>query len=553
MAVPLGATNAEGGVNPAAIVEQGSYRLLVYSSAGTPEEQVRYWSQRAYIDQVPERVLSASSIDEMICLLNDLHTCFMAPEQYSSFVSPGQVGIGIYIESVPQGILVKSLIPGSPAEEGGLQPGDIISKVKEHQAESWTTLAGFSADQGGSFIRGPAGSKVDLTVIRGNELLCFTLTRKKIEPPPVIASLPDPDTALLELNTFLNNEEKPPTPVLFAEALQNMESQGVKGYILDLRDNGGGYVDNALNIAGFFIGGQRAMWVRPPVTSETAQKHDLLIAKPTVVLINRNTASASEILSGALQDYNCALFLGQKTYGKGCMQSIYRIYNQGELYGYLKVTAARFFTPLNNTVDQVGINPDIALEQSDPLLAARLLLSAPTSTESHASSGMVKLINGNREYCIDLNRAQEQEYWPVYDEIIDNVGFGYFMLPGQTGWVQAGTEQLQAKWPLYYPGYQPFPAINKRPGEPITITFSHALDPASIHEQSIELREKGSGKSVSLNFQLLKPDKLQLTPQSLLQPGYDYWLIVHSGARGVFSKERQLTLSTGYITTIKVP
>ncbi len=552
-AIPLGATNAEDVVSPAAIVEQRSHRLLSYSSADTPEEQVRYWLQRFYVDPVSESVLNAESIDEMIRLLNDPYTCFLTPEQYNSFISPGQSGIGIYMEGVPQGILVKSLILGSPAEEGGVQPGDIIIMVKEHLAESWTTLAGFSADQGGSLIRGPAGSRVDLTVIRGNELLYFTLTREKIEPPPVVASLPDPDIALLELNTFLNNENKPATPALFSEALQDMESQCVKGYILDLRDNSGGYVDNALKIAGFFIGEQRAMLVRPPVTSETAQKQELLITKPTVVLINQNTASASEILSGALQDYNCALFLGQKTYGKGCMQSICQIYNQGELYGYLKITTARFYTPLGHTVDRVGVVPDICIDLTDPMLAARLLLSATALTENNTDSSVVKLINGSQEYGIDLNRAQEQEYWPVFKEIINNVNSAYFMLPGHTGWVQASPEQVQAKWPLYYPGYHPFPVINKHPGEPVTIIFSHPLDPASVHEQSVELREKASGKSIGLNFQLIDSDKLQLIPQRPLQSGHDYWLTVHPGARGVCSHEQQLTLSKGYITTIVVP
>jgi carboxyl-terminal processing protease len=135
-AIPLGATNAEDVVSPAAIVEQRSHRLLSYSSADTPEEQVRYWLQRFYVDPVSESVLNAESIDEMIRLLNDPYTCFLTPEQYNSFISPGQSGIGIYMEGVPQGILVKSLILGSPAEEGGVQPGDIIIMVKEHLAES---------------------------------------------------------------------------------------------------------------------------------------------------------------------------------------------------------------------------------------------------------------------------------------------------------------------------------------------------------------------------------------------------------------------------------
>ncbi|ABI67520.1 C-terminal processing peptidase [Syntrophomonas wolfei subsp. wolfei str. Goettingen G311] len=553
MVGPLGAANPEDGFKPAAIIELQSHRLAAYSSDSTPEEQVRYWLQHAYMDPVPERVLYAGSIDEMIRSLNDPYTSFMTPEEYDSFVSPGVIGIGIYIESVPQGILVKSLIPGSPAEEGGLQSGDIIIRVKEHQEENWISLAGLSTDQGGSLIRGPAGSQVDLTIIRGEQLLQFTFTRKKVEIPPVVTSLPDPATACIDLNTFLNSENQPSTASLFAEALQDMESQGAQGYILDLRDNGGGYVYNALDISGFFIGDKPAMQVRPLVTSDTALKHELLITKPVVVLINQNTASASEILSGALKDYNCALFLGQTTYGKGCMQSAYPIFNQGKLYGYLKMTTARYFTPLGYVVDQTGINPDITINQSDPLLAARLLLSATVPSSSGSNSSMVKLINGNQEYRIDINRAQQQEYWPVYNEIIDHAGSTRLMLPDSSAWTQASPEQLQAKWPLYYPGYHPFPTVNKHPGESITISFSHDVDPASIYNQAIELREKESGKSIDLNFQLKNEKELQLTPQKPLQPDQEYWLIVHPGANGVRSHDQQIPLSTGYITIIMVP
>lgn len=545
----VGAAIPEDGFKPAAIIELQSHRLAAYSSDSTPEEQVRYWLQHAYVDPVPEKVLYAGSIDEMISSLNDPYTSFMTPEQYNSFISPGVIGIGIYIESDPQGILVKSLIPGSPAEEGGLQAGDIITRVKEHQAENWNSLAGLSTDQGGSLIRGPADSQVDLMIIRGEQLLQFTLIRKKVEIPPVITSLPDPGTACIDLNTFLNSESKPSTATLFAEALHDLESQGAQGYILDLRDNGGGYVHNALDISGFFIGDKLAMQVRPLVTSDTAVKHELLITKPVIILINQNTASASEILSGALRDYNCALFLGQTTYGKGCMQSTYPIFNEGALYGYLKITTARYYTPLGHVVDQTGINPDIAINQSDPLLTARLLLSA-TAPGSGSNSRMVKLINGSQEYGIDVTRAQQEEYWPVYNEIIDNAGSTQFMLPDSTGWTQASPEQLQAKWPLYYPGYHPFPTINKHPGEPITISFSHPVDPASITSQGIELREKESGKSLDLNFQLKNEKELQLTPQTPLQPNHEYWLIVHPGANGPRSRDLHTPLSTGYITLV---
>ena len=549
----VGAASPEDGFKPAAIIELPSHRLAAYSSDSTPEEQVRYWLQHAYVDPVPERVLYAGSIDEMISALNDPYTSFMTLEQYNSFISPGVIGIGIYIESVPQGILVKSLIPDSPAEEGGLQAGDIITRVKEHQEENWISLAGLSTEQGGSFIRGPADSQVDLIILRGEQLLQFTLTRKKVEISPVISSLPDPTTAYIDLNTFFNSESQPSTASLFAEALQDLESQGAQGYILDLRDNGGGYVYIALDIAGFFIGDKPAMQVRPLVTSDTALKHELLITKPLVVLINQNTASASEILSGALKDYNCALFLGQSTYGKGCMQSAYPIYNQGKLYGYLKMTTARYYTPLGHVVDQTGINPDITMNQSAPLLAARLLLSATVPSGSDSDSRMVKLINGNQEYGIDVTRAQQQEYWPVYSEIIDNAGSTRLMLPDSTGWIQASPEQLQAKWPLYYPGYHQVSTINKHPDESITISFSLAVDPASIVSQAIELREKESGKSLDLNFQLKNEKELQLTPQSPLQPGQEYWLIVHPGANGVRSHDQHTPLSTGYITIIMVP
>lgn len=544
----VGATEPQHG--SAAVIEQQLQRRVSYAVEQTPQEQVRHWLQNYYVDAVPDQVLNAESIDEMINALNDPYTAFMTVEQYSSFTNPEVVGIGVYIESVAEGILIKSLIVGSPAEQAGLQSGDIIGWVKENQEGEWVSLAGLEAQEGSSLIRGPVGSQVDLKIIRQGQLLYFTLTREVLGPPPVSARLYDPATAYIDLNTFFDGENQPPVAAQFAEAVQDMESRGAQGYILDLRDNGGGYVHNALDISGFFIGDQRAMQVKPRVTSETAVKHDLLITKPLVVLINQNTASASEIMSGALKDYNCAIFLGQRTYGKGCMQSVFPIYEQGDVYGYLTATTARYFTPLGHPVDQVGIEPHIIIYQPDPLPAARLLLSAIVPAENDGDSNVVKFINEEQEYRIDISQAQQPEYWPVYNEMIENAGSLELMLPDGAGWALADPAQVQAKWPFYYPGCYQFPSISKRIGEPITIKFSHAIDPASVQNRVIELFEKESGTSIDLAFDLKTTKELQVTPLGPLQPEQEYWLVIHPGSRGVCSHDMQLTLSTGYIVYV---
>lgn len=550
--------NTEGPAQFALLDSPEPMRQLNSSSYPSPVEQVRSILQGCYVDQVAEDILSAATIDEILELLGDPYTSYMTAGEYSSFINPSVTGIGIYMEENEAGVGIKSVLSGGPAAQGGLQGGDVITQVREQGTAQWTNLSGLSLDQAGNYIRGEENTVVELTVLRGGELLEYTLTRKKIEIPCLEYSLLDASTGYLELGSFLNNESGPSTDTLFSSALADLEQQGANHYIIDLRDNGGGYVDNAWSIAGHFIGNQliyqKDYWhhekgqnVTEPVS---ATAHNELIDKLIIVLINENSASASEILSGALKDYHCALFLGKNTFGKGCMQTMYYIFNENAPADYLKVTIARYRTPLGNTVDKVGIPPDIPLTTNDPLLAARLLLSA--SPQDDNKNGLLKLSLSGQEFAINSNEAKKAEYWPVYAEILDSLNTSNLSLGQNNEWTAVNQQALEARWPLYYPGYHLVSNLSKSGNQEIKIRFSAAFDPSSVNSANVELREKDGGESLDLLYEAISDTELKVQPVQALLPGKTYWLLLHPGENAIVSSTGG-KLNNGYITVINTP
>ncbi|MEN6349889.1 MAG: S41 family peptidase [Syntrophomonas sp.] len=530
----------------------GEIRYLNSSSFAAPIDQVRSLLRTQFVDQVSEETLNAATIGETLELLGDPYTSYMSAEEYSNFINPSFTGIGIYIEDKPEGVGVKSVIPESPAAGGGLQAGDIITQVREQGAEQWTSLSGLSLDQAGDYIRGQENTVVNLTVLRGNTLLEYTLTRKKIAIPPLEYSLLDGSTGYLDLGSFLNNESGSSTASLFTSALADLEKQRANGYIIDLRDNGGGYVSNALDIAGHFIGSQTAILTdyRNATIADKAYAHDELITKPMIVITNENSASASEILSAALKDYHVALFLGKNTYGKGCMQGMYYIFNENAPADYFKMTIARYRSPLGNTVDKVGIAPDIPLSVNDPLLAARLLLSASPQDEN--KSGLLKLSLSNQEFAISSSKARTAEYWPVMAEVLDSLNASCLMLEQSNEWAPVTPQALEARWPLYYPGYNLVSSLSKAANQEITIRFSEAFNPLSVNAANIELREKDSGQSIALSYETLSNTELKVQPVMPLVPGKTYWLLLHPGEDSITSTASS-KLNSGYISVINCP
>ncbi len=292
--------------------------------------------------------------------LNDPYTRFSSPELAARMREDlgGSVsGIGAYVREDEDGFFeIISPIAGQPAELAGLLPGDIVVEV---DGES---IIGLTFDEVILMVRGPEGTAVSLTILREGEPepLSFTIVRARFEVPIVQAEMLDDDIAYLQLTEFNRN-----AVTLLTQELEALLAQNPQGLILDLRNNPGGFLDQAIAVSDVFLGESTVLFERNRQGLDQtfrADNGDAGEAIPMVALVNGGSASASEIVAGALQDNGRAILIGTTTFGKGSVQTLHTLSNGAEL----RVTIARWYTPDNNTIDSLGITPDIeALPAAD--------------------------------------------------------------------------------------------------------------------------------------------------------------------------------------------
>ena len=285
----------------------------------------------------------------LVATAGDKYTLFMDAKEAKEFDSDlsGNIGGGIGAEignrnSKPT---ILRILESNPAEKAGLLAGDVITSVNDQPAEGWT------ADKAAAAVRGEVGTTVKITVLRGTETKEFTITRATVNNPSVESKVEN-GVGTLTITRFDDQ-----TGDLAKKAAENFKQQNVKSVILDLRDNGGGYLTAAQDVAGLWLDGKTVVSERTDgkVTDELKAGYDPVLAGiPTVVLVNGNTASASEIVSGALKDYKAATLIGEKTFGKGTVQKVLDMGGGTKL----KVTVARWYTPSGKNIDKAGIAPD---------------------------------------------------------------------------------------------------------------------------------------------------------------------------------------------------
>jgi carboxyl-terminal processing protease len=297
---------------------------------------------------------------EMLERLKDPYTRFMNPAQYRNMQveTRGELtGVGIQIaqDEKTKEIKVISPIEGSPASTAGMMSKDVIIRIDDKSTQ------GMDVNQAVSLIRGPVNTPVTLTIRRNGEEKVFKLVRAKIEIHPVRTSLkqtPDGTVGYIRLNQFSENA----APEMRA-AIRELESKNVRGYVLDLRGNPGGLLFASVEIARMFINQGRIV-----STVNRRGDNDPLMArgnnitdKPLVVLIDGGSASASEILSGALRDNKRATLVGTRTFGKGLVQSVQPLGNGCGI----AVTISKYFTPNGTDINKKGINPDIEVKLTE--------------------------------------------------------------------------------------------------------------------------------------------------------------------------------------------
>ncbi len=343
-------------------------------SAATPEELETlfkpFWQSwdlvhEKYVDQpVDDEELMRGAIKGMLEALDDQHTSYLNPEQYeiSNAHLEGQEyeGIGAWVDISGDYLTIISPMPGSPAEEAGLKPDDKIIAI---DGEDMTGTDGELVRQK---VIGPRGSTVTLTILRaGREPFDVDVKRASILVPTLDSKILDENIAYVQLFTFGDS-----TSDDLRNALRDLISQDPDGLILDLRNNGGGYLNTAIEVVSQFIGDGVVMYeVYGDGTRRTfsAQKGGLATEIPMVVLINGGSASASEIVAGAIQDRGRGLLVGETSFGKGSVQEYTPLLNNE---GAVRVTIARWLTPNDRQIHEIGLEPDVKIEITEEEVSA---------------------------------------------------------------------------------------------------------------------------------------------------------------------------------------
>jgi carboxyl-terminal processing protease len=340
----------------------------------TPEEQVAtpneletlfapFWEawnvvHEEYVDQpIDDVALMRGAIRGMMDALGDKQTYYMEPDVYerqTSFLQGREYeGIGAYVDLDGEYMTIISPISGSPADQAGLRPGDKIIAIDGED------MTGVAPEEAHLKVLGPAGTTVTLTISREGESepLEFTITRARISIKSAEGKMLGDGIAYVDINTFGDN-----TTSELQSTLNNLLRENPRGVIIDLRNNGGGYLHTSVEVASEFIGegvvlyeqygdGRRDVYD----ANGKGQATDL----PIVVLVNEGSASASEILAGALQDYERAKLVGVQSYGKGSVQIWFPLSNDE---GAARVTIAKWLTPKERAIDGIGLTPDVYVE-----------------------------------------------------------------------------------------------------------------------------------------------------------------------------------------------
>jgi carboxyl-terminal processing protease len=347
--------------------------------------------QKNYVEEVNARSLYEGAMNGMFEALDDPYSSFLKEkdmEELDQNVIKGSYGgIGLYISKPSTFVEIASPIEGGPGWRAGLQPGDFIIKIGEE------STADLTLDEVLARLKGPAGDKVELTIRRGEKLeFPVTLTRAIIEVPTVKQAMIG-DIGYLRLISFSNM-----TADRARQALEFFKQKEYTALILDLRNNYGGLLSTAVNVCNLFIKGGTLVSVKSRIAKQNSVYNaagDPIVPEniPIVVLINHGSASASEIVAGALKDHGRAYLVGEKSFGKGSVQQVYPLQNSG-----FKITTARYFTPSDANIDKIGIPPDrevlfpkFSSEEAEKLNALITSRAIPKFVESNkqAAPGVV--------------------------------------------------------------------------------------------------------------------------------------------------------------------
>ena len=311
-----------------------------------------------YLGEYDEEKMKEEAAKGYIEGLGDEYSEYITAEEYEEFskeVYGSFIGIGIYYgKTIDDEMVIVETIGNSAAEKAGLQAGDIITKVDDFEVTEST-----STDEVSDKIKGQEGTQVSIEVLREEQKLTFNITRENVKLHYIKAEVLENNIGYMKVTSF--DEE---TSQEFKTRLEELLSQNVKSLIIDLRNNGGGIVQEATQIADYLLDkGQKIIITKDKEGNEeiTYSEQDKITDLPIVVLTNGYTASSAEILASALKDNNRAQIVGIKTYGKGVIQNVYRLTDGSAL----KLTTQEYYTALGNKLNEIGIEPNVEVELPD--------------------------------------------------------------------------------------------------------------------------------------------------------------------------------------------
>ena len=336
---------------------------------------------KEYVDEINQSDSMDSAINGLLQSL-DPYSGYMSPEIFNEMQTEtsGEFG-GLGIEVTMESGVVKVISPidDTPASKAGIKAGDYIVKINDTQVQ------GKSLSEAVELMRGPVGSSIELTIRRRGEkkALTFSVTREIIQIKSVKAELLEKNIGYIRLTSFNENS----AGQIKKEINKFEKNKNLKSYILDLRNNPGGLLSQAIKISDFFLDNGEIVSTKSRQQSENrkwfAKKGDLTKGKTILVLINYGSASASEIVAGALKDHKRAILIGENSYGKGSVQSIIPLKNKGAI----RLTVAKYYLPSGKSISEVGVSPDIEIdEESDDF-------KIKTETDNQLNYA-IKLLNG---------------------------------------------------------------------------------------------------------------------------------------------------------------
>ena len=336
---------------------------------------------KEYVDEINQSDSMDSAINGLLQSL-DPYSGYMSPEIFNEMQTEtsGEFG-GLGIEVTMESGVVKVISPidDTPASKAGIKAGDYIVKINDTQVQ------GKSLSEAVELMRGPVGSAIELTIRRRGEkkALTFNVTREIIQIKSVKAELLEKNIGYIRLTSFNENS----AGQIKKEINKFEKNKNLKSYILDLRNNPGGLLSQAIKISDFFLDNGEIVSTKSRQQSENrkwfAKKGDLTKGKTILVLINYGSASASEIVAGALKDHKRAILIGENSYGKGSVQSIIPLKNKGAI----RLTVAKYYLPSGKSISEVGVSPDIEIDEENDDFKIK------TETDNQLNYA-IKLLNG---------------------------------------------------------------------------------------------------------------------------------------------------------------